>query len=1649
MKFIRTTLYVILLLIATVNMLQAQEGIRITNTSPTPVSCYGYTDGTLQVDVAGGSGLYNYLLLKLPDILVESSGLITEQSYTFTNLEKHLYLILVVGEDTTEEDPGTAFEYVDGPDPINISSAVASDISCNNADDGAISVFATGEYGNYIFELSGPMSSIKNDGDFTGLIEGDYSVEVTDQEGCPSFDVTPTLTITNPPLLTLSVDNVTDAGCYDEASGSITITPGGGTPGGGGTGYTYSWTGPDFSSTSEDLVNIGAGDYFVSVYDANACEVNDGPITVNEPPEIIMSVDSITDVTCNGDSDGAIYVTVSGGVPGYTFEWSGPGGPIGSSEDISGLSEGNYQLTVTDVTGCVQTMQVLTINEPASLTATVTVNDISCFGLLDGTVDLSVNGGTAPYLFSWTGPNGFTATTEDISGLGAGDYSVNIIDSNGCPLDLPGVATIIEPAEIAVTASGSDISCNGQTDGSIVIAVTGGTGSYQYNWTGPPGFNSTDKDIFGLAAGTYNLSLEDANGCPANYPGIDTITEPDPITASLVQANDPRCSGGSDGWIEINVSGGMPPYNFNWKNGEGATVSADQNPTGLPAGNYWGTITDANGCTFSSPHYITLTDPAPVISVFTPGDVTCFGGSDGEISISSTGGVGPYMYSIQGDIDTTYQSGATFSSLGAGTYTVWTRDDNLCVITGEVSLSEPDSIMISSETVSGSILCYGDSTVEISIGTVTGGAGPYSYSINGGTDFYSSPLFSDLPAGNYQTVVQDAEGCLQPGELHQIAQPPLLTITNIEAIDVTTCADSADGSILVEGAGGTGTITYTLEAIGSNTTGSFPDLPQGTYLLNLEDENGCIADSSAVIQAPDMIVIDSIDISDVTGCFGDTNGSFRVYASGGTGQLRFSIDGSNFNASGNFNGLAAGNYTLIVRDDQGCTIDSIVTISQPGAIAIISREATQVTCSGASDGTITVEATGGSGPLTYTLMPDGSTSLDGTFTGLGPDIYTVIVADTAGCPPFASDPIFITEPPPLVIDSIDASDISCFGASDGSIAIYGSGGLPPYEYSLDEQATWSSDSLFIGLDAGTYEVFIRDSNLCLTSLDTVTLDEPPALSLDITTTDIATCSYDSDGIIQAIGSGGTGMLFYSLDGINFQDSGTFRDLPAGRYSVTLRDETSCFITKDDSIDAPEPITAIITKTDAFEETLGSITITGTSGGIPPYGYSINGPVGPFTTDTTYADLAVGTYHVIILDQNDCIYEDTVEILDVPPLDVTVNVRDVSCYGEVDGSIEMNPLNATGMVEYSIDSGLNFVTDSLFVNLPGDSTYYLMARDEEGKIFMGSATISEPTPIVLSSSITPAECNAFSETGDISITVIGGSGGYTYLWSDGGTEKDRTNLAAGTYILETSDSNGCTRRDTMTVRSLITVTAFAGEDTTICYDGSIQLNGQGSHTPTWDPSPFIADPTIANPVAQHITEETTFVLTMTEETSPYGCFNKDSIQVSLFPNLGIEVTRDTVVMSGASIQLEVSGGPFSTYRWEPSNWLDNSSIPDPIATPEDPVRYWVFATNEYGCDEKDSVFIDVIYDLKVYNVFSPNGDGINDYFEIDHAEIFPEMRVEIYSRWGDLLYSTKGYDSGSRWDGTTRGTEAPVGTYYYIIIPFSGARPVTGNVTIIR
>jgi len=1930
MKMFRNSVITLLVSISSVISLYSQDVV-ITGVSSTPVSCGGVSDGTITVTVSGGVGLYTYLLVK-GAVPVESGGPTSSQSYTFTGHVKYTNYIIIVSDQDDQTADGFTFATIGGPDPISITSADASDITCNGADDGTILVTATGEGGNYVFDLVGPVSRTNENGLFTGLPQGDYTVTVSDRDGCPSTDVTPVLTISNPTPVTINIDQVTDVDCNGENTGSIAITPGGGTPSGTGTGYTYQWTGPGgFTSNSEDIGNLESGDYFVTVYDGNICAANQGPITVDQPPEITAVLDNTTDVSCNGGNDGAaevtasggvggysyswdgqssgliftdedptdlvadVYdltvtdgngcsriftsfatieepdpfsvevdgttdvscnggndgtatitpsggtipytfswtgavsgysstdedpvdmpadsysltitdangcnelftnllvigqpgpisavlngttnvscyegndgtadITVSGGTPPYTFDWSGestghssgmedpddlvadtydliltddnsciqfyddlititqpgelsvtvddiidvdcfgestgsiditpgggtppyafswsgpsgftattedlsglqagnysltltdamgcekefvdlatvgtntritatfvltniscnggsdgaisstvtggtpnysyswtgPGGFTAATEDISGLLAGDYQLTVTDDLGCIRTFPVQTLSEPPPITVDTSHVDIDCFGAGNGSIDLTPSGGTPPYTFAWTGPGGFTASTEDISGLEAGDYSVTVTDANGCSTLFTDIVTITEPPEITVSSVKTDISCGGLTDGAIDITPSGGTPPYSFSWTGPGGFTSVDEDISGLAAGAYSLTITDGNGCVVIFADIETIVEPAPISATYVSHQDVLCNGGASGSIQIDVTGGTPPLGFDWTNSLGTTRSVDEDPTGLPAETYSLTITDANGCSADYPDLVTINEPPPLSITLAKTDIVCYGDGNGSITVTASGGSPPYEYSRLGNFDPAYQSGNTFSGLGPGFYTIWVRDANLCTVSDTISIEEPEEILILGETKSGQNLCYGDSSAQISIDEVTGGVEPYAYSINGGVDFYPTSLFTNLPAGNYQTVVRDASGCMESGNLHVITQPSRIRIDSYLQEDITTCYNAREGRIVMAGKGGTGTLTYVLNDTLSQASGDFQNLPGGTHKVTMEDENGCTRDTTVTILAPSEIVVNSVTITDVTGCAGDATGAVTVTGSGGTGTLTYSLDGGPFQGSGSYNGLTAGNHTVTLKDDLDCTRDTTFTLSEPTPLAITGEVVTGISCAGADDGTIEVTATGGTPPRTFTLNPGALTNGTGLFTELSPGTYTVSLDDAEGCGPVVSSPMTVNEPPPFVLDSLNIQDIRCNGTGDGQIGIYVSGGVSPYEYSVDDQVTWIADSVYSMLPPANYEVYARDANFCTVYGGAVILTDPPALNLSVTTTDITTCSGDTTGMIQAVATGGTGDLSYSLDGLYYQDSGIFHNLPADSYTVYVKDENGCSVSQPVTIHEPDPVVATIAKTDATFGNLGSITISNVSGGTPPYEFSIDGPSGPFSTDTVYLMLEAALYHVIVRDQNGCTYKKMVKILDVLPLDVDVNISHVSCYGSDDGSIEFIPQDAEGWVEYSIDSGVTFVNEPLFTNLPGNITYYLVARDQAGKVFTGSVTITEPAEITLMRDITPAHCNAYSETGAINITVQGGTGSYSYLWSDGSTEEDRLNLAAGSYILEITDANNCTRVDTVVVNSLVIVHAYAGEDTTICPGESVRLNGQGGHIPSWEPATFLSDPGIANPLAVNVTEPTTYVLTITEENSPYGCYDKDSVTIDLYPLTGIHATEDTFLILGSSVQLNVTGGPFTAYRWEPSTGLDNNTIPDPIASPVEPIRYYVYGTNQYGCEESDSVFIDVIEDIRAYNVFSPNGDGVNDFFDIENAERFPEMVVEVYSRWGDL------------------------------------------------
>ncbi|PSR04913.1 MAG: hypothetical protein BRD50_02495, partial [Bacteroidetes bacterium SW_11_45_7] len=336
-------------------------------------------------------------------------------------------------------------------------------------------------------------------------------------------------------------------------------------------GYSYNWS-P--SGSGQDPNGLSGGDYDVTITDSKGCQETINNITINEPPALSASVNNVTDVSCNGFSDGAIDINVSGGNGGYSYSWA----PNGSGQDPGGLSAGDYDVTVEDQKGCRKTINNITVSEPAPLLASIeNVTDVSCNGFSDGAIDISVSGGTNPYSYNWS--NG--SNNQDISNISAGSYSVTITDDNNCSTNINFI-TVGQPPELeASVASTTDASCNGFSDGSIDLDVTGGTQPYSYNWSNGSGA----QDPGGLSQGSYSVTVTDDNNCVTYVQNI-TISEPAPLTTSASTSQyaggwNVTCNGASDGSIDLSVSGGTSPYSYNWSNG-----ASSQDISGLTAGTY-------------------------------------------------------------------------------------------------------------------------------------------------------------------------------------------------------------------------------------------------------------------------------------------------------------------------------------------------------------------------------------------------------------------------------------------------------------------------------------------------------------------------------------------------------------------------------------------------------------------------------------------------------------------------------------------------------------------------------------------------------------------------------------------------------------------------------------------------------------------------------------------------------------------------------------------------------------------------------------------------------------------------------------------------------------------------------------------------------
>ena len=499
------------------------------------VSATGATAYQWQVDQTGG-GTYSNLSNSAPYSNVTTSTLtITGATAGMNGYRYRAVAINGVASCFTNSNYGTL-----SVSSINTSSASQTNIACFGGSTGNASVSPSGGIGAYTYSWSPSGGTAAT---ATGLAQGSYTVTVTDAISCQA---TRTFTITQPAAAVGGSTITTNIACFGGTNGTIDLTPSGGTP-----GYTYNWGG---GITTQDRVSLAAGNYSVTITDANNCTgtVN---ATVTQPATPISGNYVVTNIACYGGTNGSIDLTPSGGTPGYTYNW---GGGI-TTQDRTGLAAGNYSVTITDANSCTKIVNV-TVTQPASaVSGSTVVTNVACFGGTNGAIDLTPSGGTPGYSYNWGGG----VFTQDRTGRAAGNYSVTITDANSCT----GIVnvTITQPAS-AVSGSTvvTNITCPGAATGTINLTPSGGTPGYTYSWTGGP----TTEDRVGVTAGTYTVTITDDNGCtgtvnptvtePASIPGsnnyslptsnktvIKTVSNANFVTASCELINSVVASGGS------------------------------------------------------------------------------------------------------------------------------------------------------------------------------------------------------------------------------------------------------------------------------------------------------------------------------------------------------------------------------------------------------------------------------------------------------------------------------------------------------------------------------------------------------------------------------------------------------------------------------------------------------------------------------------------------------------------------------------------------------------------------------------------------------------------------------------------------------------------------------------------------------------------------------------------------------------------------------------------------------------------------------------------------------------------------------------------------------------------------------------------------
>tara|TARA_R110002050_G_scaffold196426_2_gene331344 strand:+ start:40813 stop:51588 length:10776 start_codon:yes stop_codon:yes gene_type:complete len=1391
-----------------------------------------------------------------------------------------------------------------------------------------------------------------------------------------------------------------------------------------------------------NFTGLAEGDYFIELIqvdasNADSCEGASENILVKQQLEISANVISAREIGCN--MPGLIDIdNINGGTGPYNFTVSGPSGfttinnttqnPI---EISAGSPAGDYYVTVNDIYGCSGTSPY-TVNMTDTPNPTIdAVMVTNCASSIE--VNVTASSAVANLRYAMV-TAGNTAPTNYLNNGGmftnviAGDYDIYIIDGNGCTA-LQTSFTVNPSLKVSAQLT-KLLDCSGSPNAEITIIGLEGSGTYSYSITETTTstnllpkipMSGTTEVYQASVAGTYEVTVYvDATATHETCTRTFTVVVPDAIAPIFTATGeDTNCYDSQDGTITmLQTDNGISPLTY-----ELLDTSLNPIPTsdydhstphifkGLTIGDYIVRATGANSCPTNS-STITIGRPAEII-VPTPLAVVQFScavgnnGNNASITIDPStinGGSATYVrYQFLDPSSAIVQDGnqtkLIITNYAGGSYTINVFDDNGCSGSVTVAIAPFDVLQSASINVDDTLSCAngGERITITTQGSLSDSStGPHNYSFEqvGTANVNTTGIFTGLQVGIHSFKVVNTVTSCAITVTHTVEELEQVRISVINDIPIICAGDSGENHIEISGYNG----NFTWEAFNNNgtPTNSADDIPAGTG-------NGTVGSSSV-------------------------------------GSLN----------------LAKGTYRILISetDFPYCPEETTITIGGPS----VTLNATIIEIGNAScandQGSLSIIPTGGIAPYTIAITSLGllqTNVYSYVFSGLQDGTYAITITDAAGCA--VTLPGSIQEVQPIVATSNPTTQtLNCIGDTNGSISTtLTSGGTGTLQYRINSieggvivttSASQNSPN-FNNLNKGVYSITISDDANCTFTTSSVEILDPVALIASLVRTRALSCMNDAEIVLSAIGGTPTGGIYQwstSINGVFINmdsgDNNTFT-VPAGSYEYYVRDGNGCTAVLSNTISetAIVPLTVTIDQTAAVINCNGESTATikaKASGGLGNYSYvlytdaAMTTMAAPANFNGIFNNLVAGTYFALV-ESGDCQTSAVpITITEPAPLVVTEEVTNVSCNGEENGSITITMSGGTPDYQYAISPNLNkFDTNNTFTDLaPGE--YTVIAQDAKGCFETISFTITEPEVLSITTTIEDEICYG-NEDGLITIEIMGGTGPYsTSLNTNADYEEGRftySNLAAGNHVIFVKDTNGCIQNQVVEVRSGVnlngTVTAvyecsgllptntiaIAMEDETIRPDLLYSLDST-------DPNDMVLNPDFTNLTpGQH-------TLTIAHTS---GCTRSFNFDVENIESLSLLLSNTTI----NTITTAVTGGkPDYTYEingQEVSN--DNNYLIKRTDT------YSVTVTDQNGCSVTEDIYVEFI-DIEIPNFFSPDGDGINDLWKPKNVEIFPNIYMTIFDRYGREVYLMKQNTIG--WGGFYKETNLPVGDYWYII-----------------